>query len=190
MQNELSTAAATANPNIGFRYGIVGGCCLVALYAYVYASQHLAPALLMGGSAAGRVLPAVWAAWQVGKRGGELVGFRVWLQAAFGAVVGSYIVTTIWDYVLFNYLADAAFIDLAKSYQISSMQTAMQSMGAPPEAISQTTDALRAAEIKAGLLDVLQSLMYKIFFGFLLSAVIAAMFAVPRLLGRGKPTAH
>ncbi len=168
----MNNTNATTGIDIGFKYGIIGGLGLIAIYLYVYFTHNFSAALLFGGSAVGRIVPTILAALEVRRLSKGQTTFRDVLQAAFAAIVVTYIITMFFDYFLFNY-ADAAYIQLVKNYWANTMQTSMQLMGAPPEAITDTINGMRSVELNSGFLDVLQQLMYKIFFGFLFAAPVS-----------------
>lgn len=168
----MNNTNARSGIDIGFKYGIIFGLILVSIYLFVYFTQNLSSALLFGGSGVGRIAATILAALEMRRLQNGQAGFREVLQAAFTAIVVTYIITMFFDYFLFNY-ASPAYIEIVKDYWASTMQQAMQLMGAPPQAITDTIDGMRSVELNKGFLDVLQQLMYKIFFSFLFAAPLS-----------------
>lgn len=166
------------NPNarsgidVGFKYGIIFGLILISIYLFVYFTHNLSSVLLLGGSGVGRAVATILAALEMRRLQNGQAGFREVLQAAFTAIVVTYIMTMFFDYFLFNF-ASPAYIEMVKDYWATTMQHSMELMGAPPQAITDTIDGMRNVELNKGFLDVLQQLMYKIFFSFLFAAPIS-----------------
>ena len=109
----MNNTNARSGIDIGFKYGIIFGLILVSIYLFVYFTQNLSSALLFGGSGVGRIAATILAALEMRRLQNGQAGFREVLQAAFTAIVVTYIITMFFDYFLFNY-ASPAYIEIVK----------------------------------------------------------------------------
>jgi hypothetical protein len=164
----------TKKTNVGFTYGLISGLASVIFSLLLY----------LGGvkwfvhpvAYAGFVIPiiiAVLAALKLKKQQGGYLEFPEALKVTFTTFVIGTVISTLFSYVLFNFI-DVPFREALAQETAIKMQGFLQKLGTPQEAIDKATEeSLKGNNYTFGKL-MLGTAFFCIFW-FIVSLIISAI---------------
>lgn len=135
----MTTASAGKSPILlyGVLFGVISIAYTVILYlggvnAYMHSSNKYIGVVIAVGF-------AFLTAWQLKKQNGGYLEFAESLKAIFKVMVIGILLSTIFDYVLFNYI-DVAFREALRQASIDAMIYEMEKSNMPQSKIDQTLE--------------------------------------------------
>ncbi|MCC6289877.1 MAG: DUF4199 domain-containing protein [Chitinophagaceae bacterium] len=164
----------TKSTNTGVTYGLISGLASVIFGLLLYlngAKSFVSPIAWMGFLIP--IVIAVLAGIKQKKNNGGYLDFAGALKVVFTTFVIGTIISTIFNYVLFNFI-DVPFREALTQESTEKMQEMMQKFGAPQDAIDKATEeALKGNNYSLGKTSL--SAAFICIFWFVVSLVIAAI---------------
>ena len=100
--------------------------------------------------------------------------FRELISPAFAFFAIATLISTVFNYILYN-LIDPDLSDSLKNYVLESTQQMMQGWNVPSEKIDAELDRIQEQDFSLSLVSLSRGLAYNLIFGFMVSAIIAAV---------------
>ncbi|OWY19524.1 DUF4199 domain-containing protein [Sphingobacteriales bacterium UPWRP_1] len=171
--------------NIGIRYGAIAGFALIILYVVLYAVN---PALMYSLWWLGVLMfvaiiaVMVLAARNTRTEQGGYGTFAQLVAPAFAVMVVVQLLSSVYNYVMFNYI-DPSLTETLRNATTETTYQWMSSWGVPEEEIEKTMDELDTRDFSVTLKSSLFGFAGACIIGFAIAAVIA-------LILRRNPPAH
>ena len=162
----------TSNP--GFKWGIISGLAsvLLSLGIWVLIPEMMFSFWLIILFVILFILFGVLAGLEKKKELGGYMSFKEGLQAVFLAFVIGSLITSIYSYILYNYL-DPSLPDQLKHYSLETTEKWMRKFKAPQEQIDEQLDKVAAQDFAMSAGKIFISYLQQLIAYFVFAAIIS-----------------